>query len=165
MKRAFAFLIPSMLLLAGMASAQYADGAAALHWSGSSGNTAGTFCWNPAFACSPHDVSVTANETITLTLRGDFLAPYAVGISTGASQCLVFPSVQNALLLDPPLTVLFSGALDRIGTIQACPPGTAEITVDFPMIVPPGTVFALQAFTLGVSDVPAFTDAIRVTVI
>ena len=154
-------------LLAGLAAstagAQYPIGAAGFAWTGSSGATAGNFCWGAN--CIASAVNVTAGESVTLHISGEIGAPYAILTSTGASNCQPFLGILNRLVLDAPVAIGLSGALVNVSPILSCPNGYDTATATFPTGLPIGLTFAIQGITYGAGNALAFTKAILVTVI
>ena len=165
MSRAGLGIAISLALFIAPLFAQYPLGAATLQWSGSSGQTAGSFCWESNWSCTPNPITVTANETVTLSLRGALGGAYVIAISGGASQCQVIPGVLNALVLDNPITPVITGQLNIGGAILACPAGTDSSIFSFPSNLPPGMTFAIQALITGAGNMLTFSEAILVTTV
>jgi hypothetical protein len=132
-----------------------------LSWAGSSGTWAGSACGG--FTCTPHQVSVSVSEIVTVTVRGTYLGSWAIGLSASATQCLPVPGVQHALVLDFPITIAASGLMIEGDPILSCPGGRATLTFAFPFL-PPGTTFAIQAVADLPNLTPSLTAAIVVTV-
>lgn len=146
------------------AAGQYPIGAVAFNWTGSSGASAGPFCWESNFNCTPYTVNVTAGEQVTLTIRGQANAPYAIGISGGAGQCIAFPGIQGNLMLDPGAILVGGGALGQVSGILACPAWFDQVVATFPSTFPIGSTVAVQVYTFGEGNVPSFPRAIVATV-
>jgi hypothetical protein len=152
-----------LITVPGLCLAQYPLGAAGFHWNGSIGGGAGAFCWG--FTCAPSPVTVTTGETVTLTVRGHPSAPYYILFSVSqATQCTSFPGVLNALVLTPPLMAPVIGTLWQASPILSCPQAFDQVTFIWPPGVQLGLTFHLQALTLGDGGLPAFTQAVEVTV-
>jgi hypothetical protein len=160
MRMSSVLFVVGVAAVCGSAEAQLND--PGLFWSGSSGMTAGSLCGN--FTCTPHQVSVSVNEVVTLTTRGGFGHLYEVGLSASASQCLAIPGVQHSLVLDFPITIALAGVLSEGDPILLCPGGRSTFVFTMPFL-PPGTMFSIQAITELASSTPAFTSAITVTVL
>ncbi len=153
------------LLVTSVAAAQFPIGAVGFSWSGTTTPSAGNFCWG--FSCAPDSVTVAVGETVTIRVRGDYQQPYAIGFSTSATRCITIPGVLHNLILDDPITVVWTGFLVVGSPILACPSGTDAVTVVIPPFFPSGTTFALQAVagTLGPAGSQlSFTSALAVTV-
>lgn len=156
--------LAAVVLLASALTAQYPAGAVGFHWSGTTTSTAGEFCWG--FSCTPAQAQVTANEVVTLTIRGDWwMAPYVIGFSASATQCTSFVGWYNSLLLDLPITFVFQGMLDQNSPILACPSAFAQVTASLPPGVAIGTTFSLQGAVMAANGQMSFTSAIDVTVL
>lgn len=157
-------LLPlALAMLAATSAAQIPLGASGLSWTGSSGTFAGTSCFG--FSCTPDPVNATIGETVQVRVVGELQGPYILLLSSTATQCLAYPGILNGLILDPPVTLMFSGSLRQTSGVLSCPPGFDEIVAVFPPSIPAGSVFAIQAVTFGAGFVPSFTGAIEVTVI
>jgi hypothetical protein len=130
-----------------------------LSWSGSSGNGVRSFVPN----CTNLPVTAVPGETVTLTVWGDMMAPFALFAAYSGTQCTPIPGLGNALILDPPLVTVTFGALTLVTPCLSCPPGLQNLTFTVPLTVPAGASVAFQAASLG-SGMPVFTAAITGTV-
>src|ERR1043166_9529023 len=160
-----AVLAASVLVLpAPAAPAQIGPGSIGFHWTGSTGPSVGTIC--SGVSCTPFTTHVTVGETVTIDVRGMYNGSYLVGFSTSATRCLSIPGFYNALIIDDPITILFSGTLNLGDPILACPGGRAIIQVVMPSL-PTGVTFDLQAAaaTFGSGSQWALSSAIHVNVL
>ena len=152
-----------LITVPGLCLAQYPLGAAGFHWNGSIGGGAGSFCWG--FSCTPSPATVTAGETVTVTIRGETGAPYYILFSVSqATQCTSYPGVLNSLVLTPPLMAPVIGVLWQASPILSCPSAFDQVTFSWPPGTQVGLTFHLQGLTLGAGGVPAFTQAVQVTI-
>ena len=149
--------LPIFCCLASAATAQFVG--PGLSWSGTSGNGARSFL--PSCANLP--VTAVLGETVTLTVWGDWMAPFALFAAGSGSQCLPIPGLGNALVLDPPLLTVTFGVLTQLTPCLSCPPGLQSLQFTIPPGIPPGTSVAFQAASLGGGN-PAFTVAITGTI-
>ena len=133
-----------------------------LHWSGSSGTSAGSLCGG--FTCTPATIPATVGEVVTVSVRGTIGTAWAIGVSSSAGQCVPIPGVQNALILNPPISIGASGVFTTGDPVLSCPGGVATITFTFPPL-PPWTPLAIQA----IAQLPdlsfSFTSAITIWVL
>jgi hypothetical protein len=157
MTRRFAAAAALLVILCSTATAQ-APGPG-LTWSGSSGNSAGSFF--PSCANLP--VAAVAGETVTLRVWGDPQTQFALGMAPSGSQCVPFPGIGGGLVLDPPLLELFFGVLTQFTPCLSCPPTFAEVVLPVPPGIPRGASAAFQGLGTGGGN-PAFTVAITATV-
>ncbi|MBL8899620.1 MAG: hypothetical protein JNM84_18460 [Planctomycetes bacterium] len=152
------FALASLALLgfSNVALAQYPADAVGFQWSGSSGASAGRFCWG--FECRPATVRASGGEQIQLLVRADGQnAPYAIFASLGASQCLPIPGIAHELALDFPLTLVATGTLSQQSPILACPSFFDIYAFTFPNGIPRGASVALQALTFNAVATPALS--------
>jgi hypothetical protein len=153
-------VIVAVAILSSLAFAQGVQ--PGLHWSGSTGTSAGALCGG--FTCAPAVIPVTIGETVTITVRGTFGTIWAIGMSSTATQCTPVGGIQNALILDPPITLAVQGVFTQGDPILSCPGGVATLTFAFPTL-PAWTPLSIQA----VAQLPdlsfALTSAISVWVL
>lgn len=163
-------LLTSVLLLlvtTSVVSAQYPISAVGLNWTGTFPTNIA--CWDAS--CIPIATNIVRGETGSLTIRGDLNQTYWIGFSFGANRCLGIPSAYNMLVLDDPITIVFSGTLTNPSPILACPPATASIPLTIPPSWPLGASFSLQALvtvpsTGGTSNLSSsFTRPITFTIL
>lgn len=148
--------LATFTLLLGPATAQFFG--PGLSWAGTSGS--GTRSFVPT--CQNLRVAAVPGETVTLTVWGDPQAPFALFAATSGSQCLVFPGIQNGLVLDFPVATVQFGTLTQPSPCLACPPGMEPLTIRVPGGLPPGTTLSVQAASIG-NRALAFTTAITAT--
>lgn len=149
--------LATSLLLLGPATAQFFG--PGLSWAGTSGN--GTRSFVPT--CQNLRVTAVPGETVTLTIWGDPQAPFALFAATSGSQCLVFPGINNGLVLDFPVETVLFGVLTQQSPCLACPPGMEALQIPIPNGLPPGTALSVQAASIG-NRALAFTTAITATI-
>ena len=147
----------SLCLIVSTAAAQFAG--PGLSWSGSSGNFARSFL--PS--CQNLPVVAIPGETVTLSVWGDTMSPFALFAANSGSQCLVFPGISGGLVLDFPVTTVLFGLLTQMTPCLSCPPGYQSLQFVLPTGLPVGTALALQGAALGGSNL-SFTVAITATV-
>jgi hypothetical protein len=148
------------ILLSNFAAAQGVD--PGLHWSGSSGTSAGAICGG--FTCTPVAIPVSVNEVVTISVRGTFGTAWAIGLSSAAGQCTPIPGIQGALILSPPITIALSGVFTQGDPALSCPGGLETITFTFPAL-PPWTPIAIQAVGQRPDLTFSLTSAITVWVL
>lgn len=159
----FALSVMALLGIPGVARAQYPADAVGFQWSGSSGGSAGRFCWG--FECRPASVRVSGGESVQLLVRADGQnQPYAIFASLGASQCLPIAGIAHELALDFPLTLVATGTLSQQSPILACPSYFDLHSFTFPTGIPRGASLALQALTFNAVAEPALSIPIVATV-
>ena len=149
--------VTTLCLFVSTAAAQFAG--PGLSWSGTSGNFVRSFvpsCQNLAVVAIP-------GETVTLTVWGDVMSPFALFAAGSGSQCLQFPGIGGGLVLDFPITTVTFGVLTQTTPCLSCPPGYQSLQFTLPAGLPVGTSLALQAAALAVGN-PVFTVAITGTV-
>jgi hypothetical protein len=139
----FAFLVWSLLTLTAVAQG---DGLAAvteagLVWTSDLGANVGSDIGG--LGCIVQNVSVAQNEIVTLSVYGDLGALYGLAIASTATQCVQVPGVTGFLLVDQPAALLAFGSLAE----PTMGPNTGRATLTGVSTLPPGTTFALQAFT------------------
>jgi hypothetical protein len=144
------------LLLAAAAPAQFAG--PGLSWATSSGT--GTRSFVPT--CTSLPVAMVPGDVVTLSVWGDYGAPFGLFASLGASQCLPIPGIGNGLVLDFPVVTITFGTLTLVTPCLSCPPAFADLPLVVPAL-PPGTSVSFQAATSGNGNL-AFTTAITATV-
>lgn len=93
--------------------------------------------------CVLQNVSVSQTETVTLSVYGDLGAFYILAIAPTATQCAQVPGVSGYLLIDQPAALLAFGSLGE----PTMGPNTGRASLTGVSTLPPGTSFALQAFT------------------
>ncbi len=165
MRTIFLRCLVALATLGVPAAAQFPADAVGFHWVGAAGNTAGPFCWG--FQCAPDATTVSPGESATLLVRGDPNGVFAIALSATATSCISIPGIAHSLVLDAPLYVAFTGALDEFSPILSCPGGEKTIPILFPTSAIPGTSIAIQAVVLPVSGFapPSLTQAIVLTVV
>ncbi|MBK9387809.1 MAG: hypothetical protein IPN34_23580 [Planctomycetes bacterium] len=152
----FALALFALLGIARAARAQYPADAVGFQWSGSSGASAGRFCWG--FECRPATVRASGGEQVQLLVRADGQnAPYGIFASLGASQCLPIPGIAHALALDFPLYLVTTGTLWQQSPILACPSYFDLYAFTFPSGIPRGASVALQALSFNAISSPALS--------
>jgi hypothetical protein len=129
-----------------------------LIWSGSFGTVAGSF--RPS--CTPDSMALFAGETVTLTVWGDFRAPFGLFAAPSSTPCVMFPGVGGGLVLGAPVVPVSAGVLSQISPCLACPEAFADVTFTVPPGLPSGVTIAFQALTFGGTK-PAFTVGIVAT--
>jgi hypothetical protein len=162
----FSTSLAALVLLAGSLAAQYPADATGFFWEGQTTSQGGVFCWG--FSCTPEPITVAAGETGTLSIRKELNDFYAIGITPTGTSCIPLPGIAHALVLDPPITILWTGALTVPSGVLACPSGLDPRTVVVPPGLAPGTSFVLQGLvaTIGFAGPEfAFTTALRFTVL
>jgi hypothetical protein len=152
-------VIAAAVLFSSVVSAQQVD--PGLHWSGSSGTSAGALCGG--FTCTPAAIPVTVGEVVTISVRGTFGTAWAIGMSATATQCVAVPGVQHFLILDSP-TIALTGVFTQGDPILSCPGGMASVSFVFPFL-PPWTPLAIQAVGTLPNGTLSFTSAITVWVL
>ncbi len=130
-----------------------------LTWMGGSGNNAGSFV--PSCTISP--VSAARGEGVDLRTWGDPKAPFVVLAAASASQCLPFPGLGNALVLDLPLIAVSAGILTESSPCLSCPAAFKDTSFTIPRGVPSGVSVSFQAVSFGGGS-PSFTVAITATI-
>jgi hypothetical protein len=130
-----------------------------LNWTGTLGGATGSYL--PSCANLP--VAAVRGETVTLRVSGDMMAFYILAAAGSGTQCLPFPGLGNALVLDPPVFLIGAGLLTQVTPCLSCPPGFQDVVFVIPAGVPTGASIAFQALSSGASN-PAFTVAITATV-
>lgn len=152
----FAAAVTTLLFVAPAAAQFVGPG---LAWAGSSGNFARSF----VPSCANLPVVAVPGETVTLTVWGDWMSPYALFVAGSGSQCLQIPGLGGGLVLDFPITTVTFGVLTLTSPCLSCPAAFQSLTFQLPAGLPIGTALALQAAALGGSNA-AFTTAITGTV-
>ena len=150
-------VVACVCLFASTSAAQLAG--PGLSWSGSSGNFARSFL--PS--CQNLPVVAVPGETVTLSVWGDSMSPFALFAAGSGSQCLVFQGIGAGLVLDFPIATVTFGVLTQQSPCLSCPPGHQDLQFVLPPGLPPGTALALQGAALA-SGNPSFTVAITGTV-
>lgn len=130
-----------------------------LAWSGSSSNFARSF----VPSCQNLPVVMVPGETVTLTVWGDHLSPFALFAAGSGSQCLPFPGIGAGLVLDFPVATVTFGVLTLVSPCLSCPPGHQDLQFVLPPGLPLGTALAVQGAAFGAGN-PSFTVAITGTV-
>jgi len=149
--------LSSLCLLTAAATAQAAG--PGLGWAGSSGTFARSFF--PS--CTNMPVQAVPGETVTVSVWGDFHAPFALFAASSGSQCLPIPGVGNALILDMPIFTVTFGTLNLVTPCLSCPPAFENVQFTVPPQVPPGASISFQGATFAVNNL-SFTVAITGTV-
>lgn len=151
--------VAAVVLLAVLAPPSHGQLGPGITWSGTSGTFTGSF----GFQCEPLQVAVNPGETVTLGVWGDYLSPFVVMASFGATSCRHVPGVHHGFLLGHPATITAVGQLDQFNSCGGpCPTGVGAVTVPVAPTLPPGTAITVQVVTL-MDGVPAFTCAITAT--
>lgn len=119
-----------------------------------------------AFSCSPATTTVPTGQVAQAVVYSWPGHLYALGIATGPLGCMAFPSVQNEVVLQPPLATLAVGNTSGVTVPGICPQGSATVSIAIPSAIPPGVQFTLQAFGLNQLSArgpvaPAFSHAVR----
>ncbi len=148
------FALAAFVVITSCAAAQFSG--PGLLWSGTSGSGAGEL---NGFTCTPDFVGIVGGETVTISVWGDYGAPFWLLGSLSATQCQTIPGVNNSLLVDPVITIAEFGYLTLATPCLACPPGHAQFVGNVPVGLPPGIPFAIQALTFA-AGAPTFSGAI-----
>jgi hypothetical protein len=130
-----------------------------LSWSGSSGNSAGSF----VPSCQNLPVTAVSPETVTLSVWGDPLSLYGLLAAASGSQCIQIPGIGGGVVLDPPVIAVTFGVLTQVSPCLSCPPGLEQLQFALPPGLPPGTSISLQAVGIGNGNL-SFTVAITATI-
>lgn len=148
----FAVAVTTLFLAAPLAAQFVGPG---LAWAGSSGNFARSF----VPSCTNLPVVAVPGETVTLTVWGDWMSPFALFVAGSGSQCLQIPGLGGGLVLDFPITTVTFGVLNLTSPCLSCPAAFQSLQFVLPAGLPVGTSLALQGAALGGGN-PAFTVAI-----
>ncbi len=132
----------------------------ALFWLDGSGAFAGDYF---ADGCTPDSFTATPGGSATISIAGDFNAPFGLFLAPSASSCVSIPGIGGTLGLDGPIVQIASGALTEFSMNPVLPSGLIGLPVTVPTNLPAGFSFALQAVGFGWSEA-RLTGVIEVTI-
>ncbi len=146
MRLPFLLSIAFLFVLTASLGAQIRLGEFGLTASGRLG-AAGSSCWG--VSCTAHSLDVARGDSLQLTLRAPFGAPFAIALSLPPLGCVRFPFVEHALVLDPgSMVTLVVGTVDRHNTMRYCYDGFSLRGLSIPATLPVGAQFGMQALAV-----------------